>query len=360
MAKYRSSIFNFDTLSLKGAKVPPAAALAFLLVLGVEVGLHVLKDKLPDPVLWGNPETAAKVMQVEKRRDAARPVDVLILGASHATISISPQAISAAMGSPTCNIYNGALRGRTFTALEFMLEKVYLPALHPRMLLLGVNPVILNEYNKQFEDNYASLVSAPMPRILASTGLSAAWQRFLVENCFLYRYRHRANLRTGQIDPKAKLDDYGYIPSSTVFDDRQRKLLAAANHPYQEIMRRYRFSGPSVEALERILQRANERSIDVVVLNMPFLPEFLQISPTGPQDYQQYLAGLKHLQAKYGFQLLDYQAVMPFEDADFSDVDHLNTTGSRKLAARLAGDLQPVLTMRQVHAPNPSPASTGG
>jgi hypothetical protein len=157
---------------------------------------------------------------------------------------------------------------------------------------------------------------------------------------YLYRYRHaQSGLRDGRIDGRRRLDEHGFTQPYASGTYQRLPDGLPADHPYRRIMHAYDFSGPSVDAFVRLLGRARANRRPVVVVNMPFRAEMLEISPSGAADYARYLAEMDRLRGEFGFTWLDYQAQIPFDDAEFRDVDHLNETGARRLSRRLAADL---------------------
>jgi hypothetical protein len=350
MTSFLSSIFSSDTLRTASWRLPKAGLAAVGIVAACELFLHVASPWLPDPVLWGSNEVSAKIEQV--RRMAAQrpdPVDVLILGPSHASVGLSPHEMGARPDDASLRIYNGALNGRTYPALEFVFTHVYEPLLKPRALVLAVSPLVLNAHNTWMERNSEQLFRSPYPSALLSSGPMRMWRRFLVEHVNLYRYRHRfAGLRNGRLDKRRYLDVHGYAgPGTTVYQPSPGGL--PPGHPYRRIMHAYDFSGPSVDAFVRLLEHARRTGVPVAVVNMPFRPAMLEVSPTGREDYRRYLAEVEALRQRFGFTWLDYQSGIAFDDREFRDVDHLNTAGVQKLSQRLGDDLAPVLAAGTSH-----------
>ena len=341
MAKSHSSIFSFDTLNIHGFRIPRAALVAAGAVLCCELLLHIFQSFLPEPVVWGSGEASVKVAQVRRLAgNLTEPLDLLILGPSHASVGISPAAMLSSVDHPRFTIYNGSLNGRTYPVLEFLLREVYQPLLKPRMLVLSASPVIFNLHNSWMERNSREFFSAPMPRACRSTGIEHLWRTFLVEDLFLYRYRRRqADLSEGFLNGRRIVDRYGYHAVDGRYDDEQRRLLLASTHPYHNIMRHFEFGGPSVAAFIDILKWSRRIDIPVVVVNMPFRTDLLTISPTGQDDYAEYLRRMLMLRDTYGFRWLDYQQSMSLDDDDFRDVDHLNVPGAVLLSRHLSLDL---------------------
>jgi hypothetical protein len=345
MALFRSSIFSSESLPRGAVRFPRALALALGLLLASELALHLLAQRLPQPVLWGAGEGSAKIAQV-LARGRQRPADVhlLILGPSHARIGVSPRAMMTEEPDFPWSVYNGGVNGRTYTMIEFTLEHVYIPVLKPKALVLTASPIIFTRSNTRMERNSDEFFDAPMPRALQAQGLEGVWRQFLVNHVYLYRYRKRqANLERGFVGGRQVLDEWGFGGAAGVYGQARRATLLEGFHPYREVLQGFSFGGPSVDAFARIVERANRERRPVVVVNMPFREDLLLLSPRGRESYQTYLRGMAALAARHRFTWLDYQASLPLDDSDFHDVDHLNLEGARKLSQRLARDLKSLL-----------------
>src|SRR5918993_125241 len=115
MSAYLSSIFSSETLRGVSWRVPRGALGAVAIVAACELCLHAASRWLPDPVLWGSKEVSAKVEQAGRRAaGGVPPVDLLILGPSHASVGLSPRDMGARAAGGSVSIYNGALNGRTY------------------------------------------------------------------------------------------------------------------------------------------------------------------------------------------------------------------------------------------------------
>jgi hypothetical protein len=316
-----------------------------------ELALHAVEDRLPQPVLWGAGEASAKVAQVvaHAREDPAG-VDVLVLGPSHARTGISPYDMRKVEQGFRWSVYNGGVNGRTYSMLEFVLDHVYEPLLKPRLLVLTASPIIFTESNWRMERSSDEFFDAPMPRALRATGLESLWRQFMVEHVYLYRYRKReSGLERGFVGGQRIIDRHGFGTRIGLYTERERSELLEGHHQYKDVIDRFAFGGPSLDAFLRIVENANARRQPVIVVNMPFRDDLLRLSARGPEAYQEYLGKMKLLADRYGFTWLDYQEVLPLSDRDFLDVDHLNYSGAGKLSRRLADDLAPRL--QQLNAP---------
>lgn len=349
METSRSSISSSKALDLSGASWPWATTIALAVLLAIEASLHAFSARLPSPVLWGEGEGSVKIAQAGKiaaSRPAAERLDVLILGPSHASIGISPAAMRDALPDPDPTIYNGAINGRMYAVIEFVYEHVYKPRLDPRTLVLTASPLIMSESNVAMERNTIEFMEAPMPYMLQTRGVERLWREFLVKDVALYRYRKRqSKLAEGFFDGQRVVDADGWHPLHGTFDEAAQQRYMKSPHPYHEVIERFRFGGPSVDAFLRIVREARAEGRGVVVVNPPFCPQLLDAVPSGRANYATYLERMSALQRELGFTWLDYQQSLPLPPTDFNDVDHLNATGAAKLSARLATDLRPLLQL---------------
>lgn len=312
-------------------------ALAGVLLGTLEGGLHLVEDRLPEPVLWGGGEVSAKVAQASSLSGGA---DVLLLGPSHASIGLSPACMKEVEGFGDQKVYNGGLNGRTFTVIDFVSEHVYEPELQPKVVVVTASPVILNGNNEWMERNSAEFFNAPFPSALQAGGVRKGWGLFLAKNVNLYKFRRRERgLSKGYVSGKQVLDRFGYHAIEGKFDEEKREELARKNHPYQSIMSEHSFDGPSVDSFQALVKRLQENGSEVVVLNTPFRAELLEISKEGAADYERYLGQVKAATAELGAHWWDYQKNTTLTDEDFADVDHLNVKGARTVSMRLAQDL---------------------
>jgi hypothetical protein len=322
--------------------MPRAALLTLFLVLGVEVGLHLMADRLPDPVLWGSGEVSTKVAQALKLgAEGQAPIDVLILGPSHPSMGISPTLMREAASRPDWKIYNGALNGRDYPVVSVVMERIYLPELKPKLLLLTATPITTNSRYQALGKNTKEFFDAPKPKSIFGTGLQGAWARFLVNHVYLYRYHTRSKgLADGWIAGAPKLDATGFHSLSGTFNAEEKRLLLKPNHPYRDIWTDYEFGGPSVDAFREILDAARRHDLPVLVINMPFLDELYDLPGNGRASYAVYLEKMSALLAEFDAPWIDYNEIMELDETDFHDVDHLNLQGVEKLSALLARDVE--------------------
>lgn len=321
----------------------PLGALVSLFILGgIEISLHVLSKHLPEPVLWGTGEPSSKIAIAGRVAEQSVGLyTILIQGPSHASVGIDPNVLKLAFEEQSVFAFNAGLNGRTYRVIDFCSQHVFEDLFKPDLVVLTASPVIFNENNLWMERNTSEFMSSPMPKHLAARGINRAWLGFLSKDLELYRLRKREfGLSRGWVDGKLKYDDRGFRPLEGTYTEVERQKFFSADHPYQKILRSIKGGGPSLVAFDRMVTRLNEKKIDVVVVNMPFRSDLLQVTPGLKDDYQVYLKQMEERAQTLGFLWLDYADLDLFTDQEFRDVDHLNKNGASKVTLQLAEDIR--------------------
>jgi hypothetical protein len=89
--------------------------------------------------------------------------------------------------------------------------------------------------------------------------------------------------------------------------------------------------------LEQLLQRAQERGVDVVLLELPWNRAIIGDALDGA--YAQYRPQVAAFAEEYGVPYIDFSADLPLENGDFHDLSHLVEPGRVKWERRLAAEL---------------------
>lgn len=92
---------------------------------------------------------------------------------------------------------------------------------------------------------------------------------------------------------------------------------------------------------QQMLKTANERGIQVIVVNMPLRSD--NLSAMEPGFYDLYLNDLRAMTAKYNASFMDMNDQITFSHENFTDQVHLNGAGALKLVQCLAPRLSSVL-----------------
>lgn len=104
---------------------------------------------------------------------------------------------------------------------------------------------------------------------------------------------------------------------------------------------RHKFYKTQKYFLERMLQTANERGIQVVFVNMPLRKDNFEAMEPG--FYDLYLKDIKGLASQYKANYVEMNRPQTFAFSDFTDQVHLNGRGAVKFVAALAPEVGAVL-----------------
>lgn len=322
--------------------MPLGALVSLFILCGFEISLHVFSKHFPEPVLWGTGEPSSKIAIAGRvAEQSVGEYTILIQGPSHASVGIDPNILTLAFEKNPIFAFNAGLNGRTYPVIDFCSEHVFEDLFKPDMVVLTASPVIFNKNNLWMERNTSEFMSSPMPKHLAARGIKRAWLGFLTKHLELYRLRKREfGLSRGWVDGQLKYDDRGFHPLEGTYTEEAKQKFLNTDHPYQKILRSIEFGGPSLVAFDRMVERLRKKKVDVVVVNMPFRSDLLEVSSGLKDEYQVYLQQMEERAQTLGFLWLDYADLDLVTDQEFRDVDHLNKNGAAKITLQLANDIQ--------------------
>jgi hypothetical protein len=96
---------------------------------------------------------------------------------------------------------------------------------------------------------------------------------------------------------------------------------------------------PNLAALERLVARAEEGGLKVVLVGYPLHPAYAAVRP--PRWERLVEEALRRVRAvSPGIEFLDYRHVHDLPEAAFRNVDHLSPSGARAFSGRLRADLE--------------------
>ncbi len=136
------------------------AATLVLTLLGAELGVRILGDRLPDPSPWPSLESQVKATLLEA---APSRVDLVAVGDSTMEGGVDPGRLRARFG---IEAFNAAIPFSTPLAMEPWLEDVVLSRLHPRTVVIGLG----------FDPPQTTAETDPLRRALAENPDEGVWQ----------------------------------------------------------------------------------------------------------------------------------------------------------------------------------------
>lgn len=101
----------------------------------------------------------------------------------------------------------------------------------------------------------------------------------------------------------------------------------------------FRLVGRDLEMLDSLVRELTAQDIEVILLNMPMTDDFVQLHPSGEQDYLAYVSILEDLARRYEARLIDLGRAIESTDL-FRDPSHLNYEGADMFTKHLASTLE--------------------
>lgn len=340
-----SSIFNSDSYHIKwhfSSWMLMFLALIILaeLVLRIPAVTAILPK--PEPTLWHSDQIQAK-LDILKQFEADRDIDVLFVGNSTTQAGISPRIFDAARGNNVQTLpgaFNASIEGLPPFGVAMFL-KIYLQYTRPNMIIYGIAPQDLNANSPWAADVTDRVKHSPMALAESKTGLKGHVISFLLQYSRIYRYRFvllQLLLRGGMFPApsEAYFDAQGFGG----LENRLSEVPAAERGKYfnNAGVLNYSTRGEQSDALQNIITFAKNRNITLILVNMPLANDYYR-NFSSADDYQAYLAAINKLASDNNLPLWDMETLSNadiFDDAKFSDFNHLNISGAEMLSTLLA------------------------
>lgn len=302
------------------------SVLAALVVLGAaEAAVRVAEPALAAPQRWSTQEAQYKVGQM---RDVP-PGGVVFAGSSMMDMAGDAGRLPHA--------YNAALRGASLVMTEKWLELAVVPALRPRVVVLGVSTRELNANDGAQATTTERFLDAPAVRRLTGreTALDRA-ERWGERFSALLRYRTVLR-RPGDLFAKG-----GAVEGATIGADghddsfRQRSYElddAARSFFAREPLHDFAVGTAQLQSLRRTVEWLRRRGIDVVVVAMPVTADYAALHPGGTPTYEAAIARLRDTAVGAGARWVD---VGIWPTRLFADPMHVNGAGAARFTDRIA------------------------
>jgi len=311
------------------------ALIALVTVLIGEAAARVIEPMLETPLRWPTAQIAQKADQIRQLANEGASIDVVFLGSSVVALGIDPIEFNGADGWVS---YNAGLNGAAVSGLERWAFDVVLPRLQPTVVVIGLTTRDLNDHGRLSAD------------FLQSMDIADGWRDFEERNAFerivdvvqdsSALVRIRPVLRTpattvrhvvtGTGDPGLEAGPFGSEgePSTVPYDAEAWTSLWSIDH-----LNDYSMGGQELAALDHLVARLTSGGFDVVLVEMPVLPDFLSVQPGGVEAVTEFRHALQEIASIH-----DVEFVSPdgeFGPNDFRDPAHLNQEASGVLAVFL-------------------------
>jgi len=326
-------------------------ALPVLLLLACDRGFGWYAARAPNlPVaqlFFGDPLTSAKFIALRQRPLPAPALDVLLMGMSQ-VMRINGAQLEAELSERTqraVRTFNFAGPYHSFAFDRVLLRDIVVPIAKPAVVVYGVTPMAL--LNEKIPARTVEAQAQTMPVFGLYTGSPVERLRgFAMLHLNLWRYRQA--IRSVFDSP------LGW--KVTTWDAQARAATAAGDVPLLtqhievtglnrwglEHQRRFaRFDAVMhatllFDHLVQFAQFCRQRGIELVLLNNPVHPVFMETLPHGQQDYDHYLARLRAVAAENGVRLFEPVPSGVGSPELYQDMVHHDAAGGAWLTEELA------------------------
>lgn len=297
-------------------RAAPVWGIAALIFAAAEVGARTW---LGDDGTWAywDRTTAAKVRQLQRLHEQARPPDLLVVGDSSAAFDIVPERLDAALGTQSYNLGTPGNYARSF---DVVMTRGLLPSLPSDPDLLVVS-FAGHGFKAEALGQTRVVLASPIAR--RELG-ERVWGDLLA----LVRIHHVLRLRRDPPVHPAVLQQRGFEPYALALDRRRRQpALAARLPPPPAWLVRPAADPPppdedALAPLDRLFAWAEARDLPVVLV-------------TPPADDRAFVDEMHAVAEARGVPHLDYA------DADYPQHNsHLALPVARAYTTRLAEDLR--------------------
>jgi hypothetical protein len=272
-----------------------------------------------------------KAHQMSRLDRGVRPT-VVATGTSAILLGVDPAAVSARSGTGAL-VYNAALNRCVPPIQERWVLGHVLPRLAPRLMVLGLSPMDLNDNGRLHRAAAEIARTAPayrddaLARVLRSYGAARDRLTPPTHDRPVNGSGDLGELEDGQLGP---LGDDTEMLDRTYFVS---PVLAAFLRDH--ILNDYRPGPVQEECVRRLVRGAEASGCSVTVVEAPVTAEALALYPHGAADHEVGRAALIGLCARLDVELVP--SPIGVEDrACFADCVHLNGQGRAVLSACVA------------------------
>lgn len=314
--------------------------IALVTVLTAELAARVVEPMLETPLRWPTAQVAEKADQIRQLADEGTTIDVVFLGSSVVALGIDPVKFNE--GGAGLIAYNAGLNGAAVSGLERWAFDVVLPLLKPKTVVIGLTTRDLNDHGRLSADFLQSMDTAegwkdfeernPFERFIDTIQSSSALVRIRpLLRTPATTARHAIN---GNGDPGLEAGPFGSEgePSTVPYNPEAWTSLWTINH-----VNDYSLGGQELVALDQLVTRLNSEGIEVVLAEMPVLPEYLSVQPGGNEALAEFRRAVQDIATKNDVTFLS--AGSQFGPDDFRDPAHLNQAASGEFAESLREQL---------------------
>lgn len=335
--------------------IPFLAVIAIVLsmVMLAEIGVRLMGDHVPPVELGDAEEIVVKVEQMDARRAAGQPTDVVFVGASTMDAGVDPAAFDAA-STRTASAYNASIQGLPLKFMPGWIDDHVIPRLQPGVVVVGVQPTQLAVPSADFGRS-VEIFDAAYQRSLARVDPDSASsvQAYLEDRSALVGAR--GQLRRPSILARALFDTaiaadppvpefpevdwtanvgptgqnlrFGVAPPEPAPDPAMTEVLNSALD-----------GGYRLAEVEAIIATLQDDDVDLVIVVPPLDTVTFAASGLDLAPYRDAIAALVELAADHDVPVLNYFE-RGYAPTEYHDKLHLATAGAARFSADLAAGI---------------------
>jgi hypothetical protein len=316
--------------------------LAVVVLLLAELAMRAVSGRLPEPLVWHSLEAQTKVGQIDALRDRGWHGGAVFLGTSMMNVALDPTQLARELGVRTPFAYNAALSAGTPRLMELWAKGLVLPNLRPRVLVIGLSSIDLNDAGH--------LRNALLKRYVDTLGARLSLGRASFTDRaedVLSRWSALVRFRRVFREPVTLWDSLrGHGPSDTA---PEIGAFGVATHRRGETFHLPDLSVPRAQgsladyttgpveegAVARIIDMARRMGAMVVIAKMPVTQEYIESHPRGLTDYESFERSLAAFATAHGVPVIDTQPAASGHEF-FADDLHLNGRGTASFTSFMA------------------------
>lgn len=320
----------------------------------LDLVVRVAAPHLPRPQEWPAPEAEHKVEQMSSWAGDNGHGGIVLVGDSMTDDGLNPAVIDTALGQ-TARTYNAALAAMPPTFLAPWTEKIVVPKLRPKTVVIGVGPGIVNaNAHPPTGLSNALLDSGPMRHALGTERVGDTAIRVAGDVSAIFRYRRvlrrptmwtagRANGENGAagvFDPilsPAGMAQTGAGMTYGVFEGHQIDMAARKADIAGGPLHDFAVGRQGVDGLVALAGQLRRAGAAVVLVDLPLAPDAIDLMPHGRADRDAMSAALAAAARSSGAAFVDGGV---WDTSFFGDPIHLNDRGAARLSQLVAPALR--------------------
>ncbi|HEX3541311.1 MAG TPA: hypothetical protein VHT75_12835 [Acidimicrobiales bacterium] len=316
--------------------VPLAVAVAVVLL--AELVVRGASSRLAAPSAWPSPELQKKYDRIVALAGAHRRTDVVLVGDSMLDAAGDPSALRAAGAPP--GIYNASIAGETLPAIADWTERIVVPRLHPRLVVIGFSANELNPAVLAPASGFAAYRRSRAVRAASGNGdVVDRADAFLRQHSYLYRYRDVLRHPLGDpaaaavFDPPLAADghdlnfaDQGYLAGGL---PHAKSIVTGI----MATLAGFKVGPDNVAILQHLLAWLRGQGIAALFVAMPVTADLISLFPGGAPTYQGATAAFQSVAAGTA---ATFVAPGTWPTSLFADPVHLNGAGTARFSSYLA------------------------